>query len=223
MKTLIAMTALALLASAPAYAISDDIATANNGSVANTGTINGSNIVTNSGAGAGASSASVKNTNVNTSASSSSARQQQKQGQVQFSDSQASVKGSGNSENSNSVTVSHTEKRRPVNPAIAPGLVAAFDCLGSVSGGAGLAAVNLSFGSTNTNEDCINVYLSRELERKGDVAGSWGVLCESEKVQKHSPECKAARKEEEIVAAAGEAVVRAYPSQVGWRDGYVRH
>lgn len=159
----------------------------NNSGVANNGNIQ--NSVINNGAGSGSTNLSNTstntnhNTNVNTAVggsakSSSSAHQGQVQGQTATS----GVEGSGNS----SVTI----KDRKQAPAVfAPGLVAGFDCMGSSSVGGSVAGFGISGGGTHVNEDCINVYLSRELERKGDKDGSWGVLCESEKVKKHSKHC----------------------------------
>lgn len=189
MKRLLTTAAILAALSAPAFALNDNVITGNSG-VANQGNLNNSTI--NNGAGAGGTfNTGSTNTNVNSnvakggeafSASSSSAKQGQAQGQVQGQTATSGVEGSGNS----SVAI---KDRKQAPTVFAPGLVAGFDCMGSASVGGSVAGFGISGGSTSVNEDCINVYLSRELERKGDKAGSWGVLCESEKVRKHSANC----------------------------------
>lgn len=185
MNKLLTTAAILAALAAPAFALNDNNAVGNSG-VVNQGNLNHSAINNgNYGSGSFSPSASSSSTNVNTNvANGGSARQEQGQlqGQVQGQTATSGVSGSGNS----SVTI----KDRKQAPAVfAPGLVAGFDCMGSASVGGSVAGFGISGGSTSVNEDCINVYLSRELERKGDKAGSWGVLCESEKVRKHSANC----------------------------------
>lgn len=109
------------------------------------------------------------------------------------SEAKASIENSGS-------PVTITQKKPAANGTFAPGLVGTFDCLGSKSGGVGLYGVTVSGGGTEVNDDCVNVFLSRELERKGDSEGSWGVLCESEKVARRSPKCKAVAESRGVVA-----------------------
>ena len=71
----------------------------------------------------------------------------------------------------------------------APGLANGYDCNGSASFGGSIAGFGIGGGSTVVSEVCENVFLSRELERKGDNDASWGVLCEIDKVRKHSSKC----------------------------------
>lgn len=179
-KLLITTAIIALAAPALASGIGGDSINGNSG-IANNGTIQNSTL--NNGLGAGG-TVNTGSTNVNANSSHSSA----KQGQVQGQSATSGVQGSGNS----SVTI----KDRKQAPAVfAPGLVAGFDCLGSASIGGSVAGFGIGGGSTTANDDCINVYLARELERKGSKAGAWGVLCESPKVRKHAPECADYREE----------------------------
>lgn len=105
----------------------------------------------------------------------------QAQGQILHNENDNSNKG-----NKQTINI----KDRLQAPAVfAPGLTNGFECNGSTTLGGSVAGFGIGGGSTHANEDCVNVYLANVLGRLGDTAGAWGILCESEKIAKHSKNC----------------------------------
>ncbi|MCE9567452.1 MAG: hypothetical protein K8U57_36080 [Planctomycetes bacterium] len=211
MKRLL-LTTVFLLSAATAFA-NDDNSAAVSGSNNDLNQITGNNNMLSTGAGAFGSSSSVSSTNTNTAVGGAGGVASATGGR---SESNSAVIDSGNgtgigvgggatvetTTGAQTVSVGGTtitNKQRRQAPAVfAPGLVNGFDCNGSNTGGISSPFGSIALGGTEANDDCLNVYLSRELERKGDADGAWGVLCESEKVRKHSSRCPAETVEELI-------------------------
>lgn len=96
----------------------------------------------------------------------------QQQGQ-----SQTSRNRNDNSNDGNTQAVAFNDKRQTAS-AYAPGLTSGLDtCTGSVSAGVSTGIVGFSAGGTTTDENCIRLKNSRELERKGFKKASLALLC----------------------------------------------
>lgn len=177
-KAILTTTFLAL--ATPALALNDDTIT-NNSGVA----FNGSNSGTITNAGAGSFSPSATGGSARSSSDASSfSSANQAQGQTQNASS--GVSGSGNS----SVSI---RDRKQAPAVFAPGLTNGYDCNGSASFGGSVAGFGIGGGSTVVSEACENVFLFRVLKAEGDTEAAWGVLCETDKVRKHSKKCDAYR------------------------------
>lgn len=172
------LLATALLAFAtPAFALignngDDHSISGNNSGFQNTGPITGSTI--NNGAGSGSTSADA----IAAATAEGGAGGQGGKGGA-----------GGNAQATNGDQKIEIKDRKQAPAVFAPGLANGYDCHGSASFGGSIAGIGIAGGSTMTSEACESVFLSRELERKGDNEGSWGVLCDVPQVRKHSKRC----------------------------------
>jgi hypothetical protein len=105
-------------------------------------------------------------------------------------------------------------QKRAAATAYAAPLVTGYECNGSTSAGFQAPGIGISVGGTRPSAVCEAVFLSRELERKGKLKASLGVLCENEEVRRNM------RFEDEgcpqDTAGAGAVAVASSASE--WRD-----